>query len=88
MRLSQDSAYGAAVSSGPLAFPSTRNWTPATATLSLASAVTETMSFTSAFAAGAVTATVGAVVSPGVESALNATMCMTHAVPFWVAVAL
>ncbi len=88
VRLSQVSAYGAAVSSGPLAWPSTRNWTPVTPTLSAAEAATVTMSLTSAMSAGEVIATVGGVVSAGVESALNATMCITQPAPLWVAVAL
>src|SRR5205085_1583273 len=55
--------YGAAVSSAPRFAPSSVNCTPATATLSLPVAVTVTVPLTVAPAAGAVTDTVGAVVS-------------------------
>ena len=51
------------MSSTPLLTPSTRNWTPATPTLSDASAVTFTMSTTCALFVGDVIATVGADVS-------------------------
>src|SRR5215211_4149628 len=88
VRLSQLNAYGAAVSSGPFAVPSTKNWTPVTPTLSAASAETATMSLTPALFAGAVMATVGGVVSPGAESALKASMCITQEAPPCVAVAL
>ena len=63
MRLSHDAAYGAAVSSAPRFTPSILNCTPATATLSDAVAVIATVPDTVALFAGAVTDTVGAVVS-------------------------
>ena len=51
--------------------------------------MTLTMSFTCALFAGAVSETVGGVVSPGDPlSALNATTCITQALPFCVAPAL
>ena len=60
----QTTAYGALVSSAPSGSPSTRNWTPATASLSDALAVTFTVvPDTVEPAVGAVTATVGSVVS-------------------------
>ena len=63
--VSQVTAYGAAVSSAPRFAPSSRNCTPATARLSVAVAVTLTaVPSTVAPFAGAVTATVGGVVSP------------------------
>ena len=55
--------YGAVVSSAPRLAPSSRNWTPATPTLSLALAVTDHRAAHLALAAGAVIATVGGVVS-------------------------
>src|SRR5262245_11443367 len=56
--------YGDDVSSLPRLVPSTRNWTPATPTLSLAFAVTATEApDTVALFAGAVRETVGSVVS-------------------------
>jgi hypothetical protein len=81
VRVSQASAYGATVSSAPVAVPSTRNWTPATATLSLASAVTLTMPLTCAVLAGAVIETVGGVVSEEPPAALKATSCITQLPP-------
>ena len=86
--LSQEVEYGAVVSSVPRFAPSRRNCTPATPTLSEALAVTVVVAETVAPAAGAVTDTVGGVVSPVPPSALKATSCMTQAVPFWVPVAL
>src|SRR6266704_730312 len=59
----QDTEYGAAVSSAPSAAPSNRNWTPATPTLSEASALTLIVPDTVAPFAGAVIDTVGGVVS-------------------------
>ena len=56
--------YGAAVTSAPSATPSMKNCTPATPVSSEAVAVTVTVLATVAFAAGAMTATVGGVVSP------------------------
>src|SRR6185295_9045602 len=56
-------AYGAAVSSPPSGLPSTRNCTPTTPTLSDALAVTVVVPPTVAPFAGAVTLTVGGVVS-------------------------
>jgi len=58
-----ETEYGDAVSSAPSAAPSSRNCTPATATLSDAFAVTEIVADTVAPAAGLVSETVGAVVS-------------------------
>src|SRR6185436_724350 len=55
--------YGAVVSSAPSATPSSRNCTPTTPTLSLALAVTLTVALTVAPPAGALTLTVGPVVS-------------------------
>ncbi len=49
------------MSSTPVLTPSTKNCTPATPTLSAASAVTVTMSLTCALLAGEVIATVGGV---------------------------
>src|SRR5882762_1180694 len=59
----QETAYGAVVSSTPRLAPSSRNWTPATPTLSDALAVTVMVPLTVAPVAGAVMLTVGAVVS-------------------------
>jgi hypothetical protein len=59
----QDAVYGAAVISLPIATPSRKSCTPATATSSDALAVTPTVPDTVAPAAGATTATDGAVVS-------------------------
>src|SRR6202008_2909062 len=56
-------SYGAVVSSAPTLLPSTRNCTPATATLSPAVAVRLVVPDTVAPAAGAVTDTVGGVMS-------------------------
>ena len=61
--LSQETEYGAVVSSDPMFAPSTLNCTPATATLSEALAETVTLPDTVAPLAGAVMTTVGAVVS-------------------------
>ncbi len=61
--VSHDAEYGADVSSAPMLEPSSLNWTPATALLSAAFAVTETVSETPAPLAGAVSDTVGGVVS-------------------------
>ena len=55
--------YGAVVSSAPRLAPSSRNWTPATPTLSVAVAETVTFPETTVPAAGAVTAAPGGVVS-------------------------
>ena len=55
--------YGAVVSSAPRLAPSSRNWTPATPTLSVAVAETVTFPETTEPAAGAVTAALGGVVS-------------------------
>ena len=63
VRVSQATVYGATVSSAPRFEPSSLNWTPATPTLSDASALTDTVPETVALAAGAVTATEGLVVS-------------------------
>ena len=57
--VSQASAYGAVVSSTPVATPSTKNCTPATPTLSVASAVTLTMSLHLGIGGGEVIGTVG-----------------------------
>ena len=78
--------YGAVVSSAPRGAPSSRNCTPATPTLSLALAETATFPETMVPGAGAVRDALGGEVSLG--SALKATMCITHRLPFWVAVAL
>src|SRR5258705_6099373 len=56
--------YGALVSSAPWAAPSTKNWTPATPTLSAAFAAIVVVPLTVAPLAGAVTDTVGGVLSP------------------------
>ena len=64
VRVSHANAYGGAASSTPALTPSTRNCTPATPMLSLAFAVTLTMSDTCALLAGEVIATVGGVGSP------------------------
>src|SRR5207248_3290088 len=61
--LSQETVYGLAVSSAARLAPSSRNCTPATPTLSEASAVTFTVPLTVALLAGAVMLTVGAMVS-------------------------
>jgi len=61
--VSQEAAYGEAVSKLPRLAPSTWNCTLATPTLSLAFAVTETVPFTVAPFAGAVIDTAGGVVS-------------------------
>ena len=62
----QDTEYGLVVSSAPRLTPSSRNCTPATPTPSLAAAVTFTVpSRPRRPAAGAVTVTVGGVVSGG-----------------------
>jgi hypothetical protein len=59
----QDTLYGAVVSSVPKGAPSSRNCTPATPTLSEASAVTATVPATVAPPAGLVTLTAGGVAS-------------------------
>ena len=56
--------------------------------MSLAAAVTFTIPLTCALFAGALIETDGGVPSDAPVSALNATSCMTHAVPFCEAVAL
>src|SRR6266581_493834 len=61
--VSRATEYGAVVSSAPSAAPSNRNWTPATPTLSEASALTLIVPDTVAPFAGAVIDTVGGVVS-------------------------
>src|SRR3979490_3367096 len=61
--LSQDTAYGAAVTSAPRLAPSSLNCTPATPTLSEALAVTLSLPDTVAPAAGDVIETEGAMVS-------------------------
>src|SRR5439155_884593 len=61
--VSQGTAKGAAASSAPRATSSSRNWTPATPTLSEAAADTVTVPATVDPAAGAVTDTLGGVVS-------------------------
>ena len=87
-RVSQLSPYGGDVSSTPDGCPSTRKRTPATPTLSFAVAVTCAISLTLAPLFGAVIATVGGVASTEPVAALNATMCITQADAFCVAVAL
>ncbi len=67
--MSHETEYGAVTSSAPTFTPSTRNWTPATATLSAALALTVVIPDTVAPAVGAVIETVGRVVS-AVTSAL------------------
>ena len=62
-RVFQSTEYGAVVSSAPTLTPSTLNWTPATAALSLAFALTVVTPETVAPAVGAVIDTVGGVVS-------------------------
>src|SRR4051812_41760760 len=64
-KLSQENWYGAVVRSAPSGSPSSLNWTPATPTLSAAVAVSVVVPWMVAPAAGAVTDTVGAVVSGG-----------------------
>ena len=64
-RVSQLAAYGATVSSGPCGLPSTKNWTPATPTSSLASAWSVRAPETTSPSAGEVTETLGAVESAG-----------------------
>ncbi len=61
--MSQSIEYGATVSSAPRFWPSIRNCTPATPTASLADALTVTTPVAVEPDAGAVTETVGAVVS-------------------------
>ena len=61
--VSHDVAYGEAVSSAPRFEPSSLNWTPATPTLSLAVAVTETTPERVAPAAGEAIVTEGCVPS-------------------------
>src|SRR5215831_15566300 len=80
--VSHETEYGEVVSGAPRALPSRRNCTLATATLSLAFAVTVREPETVAPPAGAVMETVGGVVSPLAEAERNATSCMTHALPF------
>src|SRR5216117_2877129 len=86
--LFQEAEYGDVVSSAPRLAPSSRNCTPATPTLSDALAVTATVPDTVAPEAGAVRVTLGGVVSAAPASALNATICITQAFEFCVAVAL
>src|SRR5687768_15841536 len=57
-------SYGAAVSSAPSGAPSTKNWTPAIPTSSVALAVTVIVAETVEPDAGDVTFTAGGVVSP------------------------
>src|SRR6185295_15591613 len=83
-RVSHASAYGAAESGDPVSTPSTRNWTRATPTSSVASAVTLTMPFTDAPLVGEVIDTLGSVLSVDPVSALKATRCDTQPLPFWV----
>jgi len=64
--VSQDTVYGDEVASGPRSAPSSRNWTPATATSSLALAVTTTAPETVAPVDGEVIDTTGGVESIGV----------------------
>lgn len=64
--MSKSIEYGDVVSSIPILFPSTLNWTPATPTLSLAVAVIEMVPETSALFEGDVIETVGGVVSSGI----------------------
>ena len=59
------------MTSAPSGAPSSLNWTPATATSSAASAVTETMPETDAPSSGAVIATLGAVVSHAAVDAVS-----------------
>ena len=61
--LFQLSVYGAAVTAAPVLTPSTRNWTEATPPASAAVAVSCTVPVSVAPAAGAVSETVGGVVS-------------------------
>src|SRR5438105_9270140 len=61
--LSQLTEYGAVVTSVPREAPSSLNWTPATATLSVAVADTDTVPWTVAPELGAVMLTVGGVAS-------------------------
>src|SRR5436309_539311 len=61
----QETEYGEVVSSAPKAAPSSRNWTPATPTLSEALALTAVVPDTVAPPAGEVMLTVGGVVSGG-----------------------
>src|SRR5438045_3371345 len=61
--VSHEIEYGAVVSSAPTFAPSSRNWTPTTPTLSDAVALIAVVPLTVAPPAGAVTLTVGAVVS-------------------------
>ncbi len=86
-RVSQLRPYGACVSTAPVRLPSTRNETDSRLVSSLASAVIGTIPLTVSFGSGAVIEAVGGVVSTG-AAALKATACITHAEPFWVAVAL
>ena len=62
-KVSQLTLYGLDVSSAPRFAPSSLNCTPATAPLSVALALTATLPFTVAPWAGAVSETVGGVVS-------------------------
>ena len=70
-RVSHETEYGAEESSMPRFAPSSLNCTPTTPVSSPALAVTETVLETVAPAAGAVTATVGAVVSAGAAMRTN-----------------
>jgi hypothetical protein len=60
-----ETEYGEEVSSAPIAEPSTKNWTPATPTLSEAEALTVVVPETVAPEAGEVMLTDGGVVSGG-----------------------
>src|SRR5690242_19569430 len=86
--VSHETEYGDVVSAAPRALPSSKNCTLATATSSVAFAVTVTVPKTVAPPAGAVIETVGGVVSPVVDAERHATSCMTHALPFCCAVPL
>ena len=78
--VSHEAEYGDPVFSGPRLEPSSRNCTPATATLSDALAVTATVPETVAPCAGVVMETVGGVVS-AVPLALNAAICIIQRPP-------
>src|SRR5262249_37301989 len=72
--------YGDVVSSAPSALPSSRNCTPATATLSDAFAEMVTVPATVAFAAGAVKLTVGLVVS-GAAAVVTVLLALIASLP-------
>src|SRR5437762_248908 len=76
-----ETAYGALVSSAPRLAPSRMNWTPATPTLSAASAVTEMVPETVEPDAGAVSVTVGGVVSDGLLNTVTVTGSEVHRRP-------